>query len=185
MINRKNVELKNIILLTAVANTNDKFFIYDSLDEEYIGHNYGKIRLTLREAIHEDRQDLIVFVAARTAISNVHEEDGHMVCNASLMHIIPIPSLSELIYIKVDRQQLSFYDNVEEKVYEDFKPTSYTLADAIDDGRIVYVTGKYNVQLYINIARIYTDEKGHQQKVLYDGGKVLHPEIAIPISVIL
>ena len=180
MINSKNVELKNVVLLTAVPNTDDQFFLYDSLEEEYIGHNYGKITLTLREAIHEDRKDLVVFVAARTAISN-----RHIVCNASLAHIIPIPSVEEMIYIKVDHQQLSFYDKTDEKVYEDFKPESYTLADAIDDGRIIYITGKYNVQLYMNIARIYTDEKGHQQKVLYDGGKVLHPEIAIPISVIL
>ena len=183
--NRKNVELKNIVLLTAVPNTDDKFFIYNSLDEEYIGHRYGSVKMTLREAIHENRNDLTVFVAAKTSVSNIHEEEGYMVCNASIAHIIPIPSSEELIYVKVDHQQLSFYDNADEKVYEDFKPASYTLADAIDDGRIIYITGKYNVQLYMNIARIYTDEKGHQQKVLYDGGKVLHPEIAIPISVIL
>ena len=126
-----------------------------------------------------------MFVAARTAIHNVHQENGRMICQASLANIIPIPSKEEMIYVKVDHQQLSFYDNADEKVYEDFKPASYTLADAIDDGRIIYITGKYNVQLYMNIARIYTDEKGHQQKVFYDGGKVLHPEIAIPVEVLL
>ena len=185
MINRKNVELTNLVLLTAVSNTDDKFFIYNSLDEEYIGHRFGSVKMTLREAINEGRNDLVVFVAAKTSVSNVHEEEGHLMCNASIAHVIPIPSSEELIYVKVDHQQLSFYNNIEEKVYEDFKSASYTLADAIDDGRIVYVTGRYNVQLYMNIARIYTDEKGHQQKVLYDGGKVLHPEIDIPISVIL
>ena len=185
MINRRNVELKNIVLLTEVSGTDDKFFIYNSLDEEYIGHRFGSVKMTLREAIHENRKDLVVFVANKMAVANIHQENGHMVCNASIAHIIPIPSSEESIYVKVDRQQLSFYNNVEERVYEDGKPESYTLSNAIDDGATVYITGKYNVQLYMNIARIYTDEVGHQQKVLYDGGKILHPEIGIPVEVLL
>ena len=184
MINSKNVEMKNIVLLTAVPNTDNKFYLYNTLEEEYIGHNYGKITLTLREAIHEDRKDLVVFVAARTAIHNISLENGHMVCHASLAHVIPIPS-EEIIYVKVDWQRLSFYSSLDERVYDDFKPESYTLSNAINDGATVYVTGKYNVQLYMNIARIYMDEKGNQQKVLYDGGKVLHPEVAIPVEVLL
>lgn len=185
MINRKNVELKNVVLLTEVNGTNDKFFIYNSLDEEYIGHNYGSIKMTLRGSLYENRKDLVVYVAARTAIQNVHQENGHLVCNACIAHIIPIPTIEDLIYIKVEGQQLSFYNNVDEKVYQDGKEEAYTLEDAINDGATVYITGKYNIQLYMNIAKIYTDNEGVQKKVLYDGGKILHPEIAIPVEIIL
>lgn len=185
MINRKNIEIKNVVLLTAVNGTDNKFYLYNTLDEEYIGHNYGSICMTLRESLYENRKDLTVFIAAKMSVSNIRQENGYMVCNASIAHIIPIPTIEDLIYIKVDGKQLSFYNNVEEKVYEDGKPESYTLSNAIDNGATVYITGKYNIQLYMNIARIYTDNAGLQKKVLYDGGKILHPEIAIPVECIL